>query len=50
MPKTVEEALVFDKENENDLWCKEIQKEMGPVKETFKILGENEKPQLAPSI
>ena len=32
------------------IYQKEIQKEMGAVKVAFKILGENEKPQLPPSI
>ena len=41
--QTVEEALTLDKENGNDLWWKEIQKEMSAVKVAFKILDDDER-------
>ena len=42
LPKTVEEALMFDKENGNTLWSDAIAKEMTNVKVAFRILDDNE--------
>ena len=46
VPKTVEEALILDKENGNVLWYKAIQKEMSVVKVAFKILDDDKKPPI----
>ena len=46
VPKTVEEALTFNKENGNDLWWKAIQKEISAVKMAFKILDDDDKPPI----
>ena len=46
VPKTVEEALPLNKENGNDLWWKEIQKEISAVKVAFNILDEDERPPI----
>ena len=46
VPKTVEEALVLDKEHGNDLWWKTKQKEMSAVKVAFKILDDDDKPPI----
>ena len=46
MPKTAEEALVFDKEIGNVLWYKAIQNEMGVVKVAFKIHDDDERPPI----
>ena len=49
VPKIEEEALALDRENGNDLLWKAIQKEMSAVKVAFKILQNDDKPQLAPN-
>ena len=46
VPKSVDEALTFDKENGNDLWWKAIQKKMSAVKVAFKILDDDDKPPI----
>ena len=46
VPKNVEEALAFNKENGNDLWWKAIQKEMSAVKVAFKIIDDEDKPPI----
>ena len=43
VPKTVEEALILDKEIGNVLRYKAIQKEMSAVKVAFKILDDDER-------
>ena len=42
LPKTVEEAIMLDKENVNTLWSDAISKEMTNVKVAFKIIDDNE--------
>ena len=46
VPKTVEEALILDKEIGNVLWNKAIQKEMSVGKVAFKILDDDERPPI----
>mmetsp|Transcript_10258 Transcript_10258/g.14494 ORF Transcript_10258/g.14494 Transcript_10258/m.14494 type:complete len:199 (+) Transcript_10258:2647-3243(+) len=43
VPNTVEEALQFDKDNDNDLWAKSIEKELKNVRIAFELLQEGEK-------
>ena len=44
VPRTVKEALEFDRENGNDLWKKAIDKEMANVSVAFDILEEGKDP------
>lgn len=44
VPSTIEEAEQFDKENNNDLWKKAIDKELKNVIVAFKLLEEDERP------
>ena len=44
--KTVEEALILDKEIGNVVWYKEIQKEMSVVKVAFMIVDDDERPPI----
>jgi hypothetical protein len=44
LPHTVEEALQIDKENNNDLWERSLQKEMANVIIAFKMLGKGIEP------
>lgn len=44
VPRSVDEALQFDKDNGNDLWAKSIDKEMKNVIVAFKLLEEGERP------
>ena len=46
VPKTVKEALDFDKENGNTLWWGAIMKEMKSVHIAFCILSKDEKPAI----
>ena len=43
VPKTMEDALRIDKENGDTRWADAINKEMGKVCVTFKILADGEK-------
>ena len=43
LPKTVVEALVLDKKNENTYWADAISKEMRNVRVAFKMLDKDEK-------
>ena len=44
IPRTVQEALVFDKANGNDMWQSAIDKELKNVKVAFELLMEGEEP------
>jgi hypothetical protein len=44
LPHTVEEALEIDKENNNDLWERSLQKEMANVIIAFKMIGKGIEP------
>ncbi len=46
IPRTVKEALEFDKMNGNDLWEKSINKELKNVKVAFELLDEGESPPI----
>ena len=46
VPKTVEEALILDKQIWNVLWYKAIQREMSLVRIAFKILDDDERPPI----
>ena len=46
MPKTVEDALILDKEIGNVLWYKAIHREIRAVKIAFKILDDDERPPI----
>ena len=48
VPKTVDEALILDKEMRNVLWSKARQKEMRVGKKAFNILNDDERPPNGP--
>ena len=44
IPKTYDDCVRIDRENENTLWQDAIRKEMAKVRIAFKTLGDNEAP------